>query len=290
LIHVNNLSIHFGDFIALEDITLTFKKTNGVIGLIGPNGAGKTTLISAIIGQLKFHKGFVNVNHEDVAYCPDVPSFESFLTPKEVLEQTIRLRGKPVKNYKKKILDVLKDVDLTKSQNKLVGGFSRGMRQRLGIASALVLDPKIIFLDEPTSALDPFGQKDVLQLVDKVAKNHVVVISSHNLKDVEKIAKEIIVLNEGRLIYKGNLNSFAEEKQKLAIIEFSDSKISENFDVILQENNISHSLVDKSIKFENYEIKKVLSLVNSYADYIVRIEREIFSLEDAFEAHVKKSQ
>ncbi|YCT37525.1 hypothetical protein LPA59_01450 [Staphylococcus pseudintermedius] len=164
------------------------------------------------------------------------------------------------------------------------------MRQRLGIASALVLDPKIIFLDEPTSALDPFGQKDVLQLVNKVAKNHVVVISSHNLKDVEKIAKEIIVLNEGRLIYKGNLNSFAEEKQKLAIIEFSDSKISENFDVILQENNISHSLVDKTIKFENYEIKKVLSLVNSYADYIVRIEREIFSLEDAFEAHVKKSQ
>ncbi|MBA8760067.1 ATP-binding cassette domain-containing protein [Staphylococcus schleiferi subsp. coagulans] len=289
IVRIEHLSIHFKQFIALDNITLTIKKTNGVVGLIGPNGAGKTTLINTVIGQLKPYKGGVDVKQEEVAYCPDVPSFEGFLTPKEVLEQTLRLRGKSFKKNQHKITEVLEAVDLIKSQHQYVDGFSRGMKQRLGIASALILDPKIIFLDEPTSALDPFGQKDILKLVKKIAKERVVVISSHNLKEIEKCANELIVLNNGKLIYNGNLHAFISKNEKLMSLEFTDLNVTQKMIESLKEAEISFTIDDNQvIHFDDQAIEFVLSIIIPYAQYIKKIEKSASSLDDAFEVHLQR--
>ncbi|MDN8848106.1 ATP-binding cassette domain-containing protein, partial [Staphylococcus aureus] len=105
-----------------DKVTFNIEKGNGVIGLIGPNGAGKTTLINTILGHLRPHTGEVFVKQNEIAYCPDVPSFEPFLTPREVLEQTLQLNGKKVSDFKDKIDNVLVSVDLKRHSKKLSGG------------------------------------------------------------------------------------------------------------------------------------------------------------------------
>ncbi|PTH37445.1 ABC transporter ATP-binding protein, partial [Staphylococcus capitis] len=242
IIKVKDLTINFKNFTALKDITFNLYNTNGVIGLIGPNGAGKTTLINTILGQLKPSKGFVKAKRSEIAYCPDVPTFEPFLTPKEILKQTIQLNGENVKNFDEKINEILISVDLKKHETKLAGGFSRGMKQRLGIAAALILNPKIIFLDEPTSALDPFGQQDILELVKKISSERTIVISSHNLNDIEKVANELIVMNKGELIYNGFLNEFIKKDEEYIYISLKDEKILGKVLIDIKNNQINYSL------------------------------------------------
>lgn len=287
LVKVDHLSIVFKNFKALNNINITITKKNGVIGLIGPNGAGKTTLINAILGQLKPHEGTVVVDQDKIGYCPDVPAFEPFLTPLEILEQTLRLRGIYRNDYREKMTDVLKEVDLIKYKNKIVSGFSRGMKQRLGIASTLVLEPDIIFLDEPTSALDPFGQKDIIQLIEKISKDRVIVLSSHNLKEIEGSVEDLIVLNKGQLIFWGSISEFTTNKEQFYSIEFDNKRVTIEFYELLKSNGIQATLNnDKIIKFNSTYIKEIIEYIVPYANHLKSLEGDIVSLNDAFEAHI----
>lgn len=286
---INNLTIKFKSFKALDKVTFNIEKGNGVIGLIGPNGAGKTTLINAILGQLRPNTGEVFVKQNEIAYCPDVPSFEPFLTPQEVLEQTLQLNGKKVSDFKDKIDNVLVSVDLKRHSKKLSGGFSRGMKQRLGIASALILEPKLIFLDEPTSALDPFGQLDILNLVEKISSERVVVISSHNLKDIEKIASELIVLNKGKLIYNGSLNQFIEKDEEYMYIELKDKQATENLFNTMRHKGIACSLYDDLyIKVKVSELSEVFMVISEFTESLQTITRSKITLDEAFSEQVNK--
>ncbi|MFQ3844745.1 ABC transporter ATP-binding protein [Staphylococcus pseudoxylosus] len=286
---INNLTIKFKSFKALDKVTFNIEKGNGVIGLIGPNGAGKTTLINTILGQLRPHTGEVFVKQNEIAYCPDVPSFEPFLTPQEVLEQTLQLNGKKVSDFKDKIDNVLVSVDLKRYSKKLSGGFSRGMKQRLGIASALILEPKLIFLDEPTSALDPFGQLDILNLVERISSERVVVISSHNLKDIEKIASELIVLNKGKLIYNGSLNQFIEKDEEYMYIELKDKQATENLLNTMRHKDIACSLYDDLyIKVKVSELSEVFMVISEFTESLQTITRSKITLDEAFSEQVNK--
>ncbi|MHB7943062.1 ABC transporter ATP-binding protein [Staphylococcus capitis] len=290
IIKVKDLTINFKNFTALKDITFNLYNTNGVIGLIGPNGAGKTTLINTILGQLKPSKGLVKAKKSEIAYCPDVPTFEPFLTPKEVLKQTLQLNGENVKNFDEKINEILISVDLKKHETKLAGGFSRGMKQRLGIAAALILNPKIIFLDEPTSALDPFGQQDILELVEKISSERTIVISSHNLNDIEKVANELIVLNKGELIYNGFLNEFIKKDEEYIYISLKDEKILGKVLIDIKNNQINYSLTkDKYIKIKSSELSNIFIILSKYTDSLQSITKSKLTLDEAFAEQVSKN-
>ncbi|MFJ5896493.1 ABC transporter ATP-binding protein [Streptomyces sp. NPDC093064] len=189
----------------------------GVYGLVGPNGAGKTTLLSIVAGLRRFDAGEVrlSVDAGRIGVCPDTPEFEPWLTAAEVVRQSRglaargghRRRGGTAPDTGGSPADpvaaVLAEVGLTEAAGRRTGGFSRGMKQRLGLAVALALDPELLILDEPSSALDPSGRAEVLSLVAGLGRTRTVIFSSHVLADVQRVADTVGVLDRGRLLFQG---------------------------------------------------------------------------------------
>ena len=174
-----------------------------VYGLVGPNGAGKTTLLSILTGMRTADRGSVDlgVDRRRVAVCPDVPEFDGWLTAFEVVDLARDLIAPQLDGDA--VLDALTVAGLVDAADRRVGGFSRGMTQRLGLAAALVGDPELLFLDEPTSALDPAGRAEILSLVAGLRGRATVIFSSHILADVQRVADSVGILRAGRLLYQG---------------------------------------------------------------------------------------
>lgn len=201
--------MRFGDFRALDGVDWSVEGT-GVVGLIGLNGAGKSTLIRVALGLQSVTAGTVEVpiGLAAVGYCPDTPGFEPWLTAREVLEQSRAIGAARRDRAREPVDAVLATVGLERSGHRRVGGFSRGMLQRLGIAAALVRDPEMLILDEPTSALDPEGRAAVLALIRDLGERMTVVFSSHLLADVEELAEGLLVLHHGRVVFQGSAADF----------------------------------------------------------------------------------
>ncbi len=178
-----------------------------VYGLVGPNGAGKTTLLSILTGMRRADRGTVRlgVPRRRIAVCPDVPEFDGWLTAREVVEFARQLvePGRPAGADGDPVGGALHAAGLGDWSDRRVGGFSRGMTQRLGLACALVGEPQLLILDEPTSALDPAGRADVLALVATMRGDRTVIFSSHILADVQRVADHVGILRAGRLVYQG---------------------------------------------------------------------------------------
>ncbi|GAA0808139.1 ABC transporter ATP-binding protein [Spirilliplanes yamanashiensis] len=182
-----------------------------VYGLVGPNGAGKSTLLSILTGTRRADSGTVElgVPRTAVAVCPDVPEFEPWLTAYEVVDLArhyVAPRLGPGA-----VWDALRLTGLGDAAGRRVGGFSRGMTQRLGLAAALVGDPELLLLDEPTSALDPAGRAEMLDLVAAMRGRRTVVFSSHILADVQRVADHVGVLRAGVLLYQGSTRTLVDE-------------------------------------------------------------------------------
>jgi ABC-2 type transport system ATP-binding protein len=186
----------------LFDVDLRVPR-GGVYGLVGPNGAGKTTMLSIITGIRHADRGTVEVAvpRRHVAVCPDVPEFDGWLTAFEAVDlaRSFIAPGHDAAA----VLGALQAAGLAGSASRRVGGFSRGMTQRLGLACALVGDPALLILDEPTSALDPAGRAEVLSLVARARGRRTVIFSSHILADVQRVADHVGILRAGRLLYQG---------------------------------------------------------------------------------------
>ena len=175
-----------------------------IYGLVGPNGAGKTTLLSILSAVRRADRGTVSlaVSRSRVAVCPDVPEFDGWLTAYEAVDLAASLSTRTVSSSA--VLDALRTAGLAGSAGRRVGGFSRGMVQRLGLACALAADPELLILDEPTSALDPAGRAEILGLVAAMRGTRTVIFSSHILADVQRIADQVGILRGGRLLYQGD--------------------------------------------------------------------------------------
>ncbi|PPF22757.1 ABC transporter ATP-binding protein [Rathayibacter rathayi] len=226
LVRADGATVRFGSFTALERVDCSFAGT-GVHGLIGVNGAGKTTLIHALLGLIPVTSGRIERGSGEIAYCPDTPSFEPFLTPLEVMAQSVRL-GAPASGVatRRAIRDLLARVGLQDAARRRVGGFSRGMKQRLGIAAALVRRPSLLILDEPTSALDPVGREAILEIVRSLGREMCVVISSHILTDVDSVADRLVVLDHGHLVFAGDKGAFIESapvRSSIVVSSFEDA-------------------------------------------------------------------
>ena len=186
----------------LFDVDLVVPR-GSIYGLVGPNGAGKTTLLSLLSETRRPDRGTISmhIGRNQIAVCPDVPEFDGWLTAAEVTDLARSLVAPSA--GKQAVATALATAGLAGSAGRRVGGFSRGMLQRLGLACALVGEPELLILDEPTSALDPAGRAEMLSLVAAMRGHRTVIFSSHILADVQRIADHVGILRDGRLLYQG---------------------------------------------------------------------------------------
>ena len=176
----------------------------GVYGLVGPNGAGKTTLLALLAGLRRADSGQIE-SESRILLCPDTPAFEPWLTSAETVDAFTGHR--PAGGVGS---DALARVGLADVRDRRVGRFSRGMTQRLGLAVVLASGADVLLLDEPTSALDPQGRSDILDLDRRAGRDRAVVVSSHILADVQRIADTVGVLRDGRLLYQGSVSELLD--------------------------------------------------------------------------------
>lgn len=201
MIQTNGLSKQYATTLALDDVA--FNVAGGsVYGLVGPNGAGKTTLLGILSGLRRATAGSVEIDTERIAVLPDTPLFDPWLTAREVVDLARALANGAGSSSVDELLELSGIAD---AADRAVGGFSRGMLQRLGLAATLVGDPDLVLLDEPCSALDPLGRREVLDLIARLRGEATVVFSSHILSDVQEVCDTVGILRQGRLIFEGPL-------------------------------------------------------------------------------------
>lgn len=198
-----SLTKRYGETSALNNISISVER-GSVYGLVGPNGAGKTTLLSLLAGLREPTSGSLTVAAANLGVLPDTPLFDRWLTGYEVVALAQNLA--PTEIPPTRIDEVLEAAGLHDAKNRRVGGYSRGMLQRLGLASTVVGEPDLILLDEPAAALDPRGRREVLDLVAELRGRSTVIFSSHILDDVQQVCDTIGILSGGELVYEGSLD------------------------------------------------------------------------------------
>ncbi|HEU0238777.1 MAG TPA: ATP-binding cassette domain-containing protein [Micromonosporaceae bacterium] len=215
-VRTRGLTRVYRDGVGLHDVDVCVP-ARGVYGLVGPNGAGKTTLLSILAGVRRPDAGRIELapGRTRVMLCPDAPAFEPWLTAAETVEffRTVDARGSSATARAERGLptdDALWHVGLADARDRRVGGFSRGMTQRLGLAVALTSGADVLLFDEPTSALDPQGRSDVLDLIIQLGQDRAVMLSSHILADVERVADTVGMLRDGRLVYEGPMRDLLD--------------------------------------------------------------------------------
>jgi len=227
-IEIKDITKNFGNFKALDNVHLVINE-NRCVGVLGPNGAGKTTLIKIITKLVRPSEGSVFVNGIDLSKNPKIvlskigavvetPEFYSTMTPHEILFFFGSLRGIPKQILDERIFKTLQMVGLDKWIRKKIGSFSKGMKQRLAIASALIHDPSILILDEPTSGLDPRGSMEIRQIIQELkTQGKTIFISSHILSEVQEICDDIALIDKGKLIQHLEISDFKAKYSKIDI-------------------------------------------------------------------------
>lgn len=231
---IENLHKSFGKNAIINGLSMSIPE-NTIFGFLGKNGAGKTTTMKMILGFLKKDEGSIEVFGEEVSfgqsktnrfigYLPDVPEFYGYMTAKEYLNLCGAITGLSKNEVKNKSVELLELVGL-RDVNKRISGYSRGMKQRLGIAQALLNSPKLLICDEPTSALDPLGRKEILDIILKIKDFTTVIFSTHILSDVEAICDHVVVLDKGKNVLEGSIDELKNIKRKNTIkIRFKSDK------------------------------------------------------------------
>ncbi len=209
MIEVSNLSKNYGNFLAVDDVSFSIKKGE-VVGFLGPNGAGKSTIMNILTGYLSLTQGKVTVDGFDVleqpeqakrriGYLPEIPPLYTDMTVTEYLYFIYDL--KKVKFPKKLHIDeIVKLVKIKEVENRLIKTLSKGYRQRVGIAGALIGNPDVLILDEPTVGLDPKQIIEIRDLIARLGRNHTIILSSHILSEIQAVCERVIIINRGRLV------------------------------------------------------------------------------------------
>ena len=227
-ISTSGLSKYYKETKALDGLSMEVPE-NVVFGFLGPNGAGKTTAIKLLTGFISPTKGSAQVAGKDIrsdslelqsviGLLPDVPAFYDWMNAEEYLRYIGELHRLDSKTIRRRMDHLLSLVELKKESRRRIGGYSRGMRQRLGIAQSLMNEPKVLFMDEPTSALDPVGKRKVLALIKDLKQVSTVFMSTHNLNEVERVCDMVGIINEGRLITVSSVESL-QKKYARALFE-----------------------------------------------------------------------
>lgn len=221
ILKIEGLRKRFGDKTVLNGLELAVP-AHSVFGFVGKNGAGKTTTMKLVLGLLRADEGDIfvdgtrvrfgqNQTNRLIGYLPDVPSFYGFLTAREYLLLCGECLDMERAEACLRSEELLSLVGL-KDERHRIKGYSRGMKQRLGIAQALLNRPKLLICDEPTSALDPIGRREILDLLSSVSKDTTVLFSTHILSDVERICTDVAFLNDGKILRQGSVKTLCSGK------------------------------------------------------------------------------
>lgn len=291
MLTVKDLYKSFGSKEVLKGVNLSVPE-HSIFGFIGKNGAGKTTTMKAILGLLRPDSGEIYVNGERVTfgetktnrfigYLPDVPNFYSFMNAREYLKYSADIADISIGGTDGYISELLELVGLGGVDYR-IKGFSRGMKQRLGIAQALLNKPKLLICDEPTSALDPIGRKEILDLLLSVKEETTVLFSTHILSDVERICTDVAFLNNGIISIQGKISDVKDryhsndyiietenpiDTEKMLQVFPSAKPVSQNQFMIADVNDLF------------YEVLRYITL-NCIA--VLKIEKAETSLESLF--------
>jgi ABC-2 type transport system ATP-binding protein len=215
----DHVSKWYGQIIGLNDVSVTVPP--GVTGLLGPNGAGKSTFMKLITGQLRPSKGRVTVLGEPiwgnprlyfrVGFCPEQDSFYERMTGLDWVSALVRLNGLGEREAREAAERALAAVDLLDAASKRIGAYSKGMRQRVKLAQALVHDPELLILDEPLSGMDPLGRRRTIRMIrDWARQGKSILVSSHILHEIESMTTNILLINNGRILAEGNVHQIRD--------------------------------------------------------------------------------
>ena len=288
ILKIENLNTSYGQNLVLKDINLEIKE-GSIFGLIGPNGAGKSTLMKSILGLVEKDSGKITLygkeineknqkeTNKNLGSLIEAPSFYDHLTAYDNLDLICDMKN----INKDKIDKTLRDVGLIKSKDKKVREFSLGMKQRMGIAIALIGNPKFLILDEPINGLDPYGIEEMRDLFKSIVKNSNtnILISSHILDEIEKISTHIGILKNGSLTYSGSLEEYRELHPPVIVLKTSDNIKASKILALSQENIIDDYLVLGNKSKE--EVAKIIKTLVKDLD-IYRVEKRKESLEKLF--------
>jgi ABC-2 type transport system ATP-binding protein len=219
IVAAEHLSKWYGQVSGLNDVTVSVPP--GITGLLGPNGAGKSTFMKLITGQLKPSKGTVRVLGEPIwgnpavyfriGFCPEQDAFYERMTGVEWITALVRLNGLSQSDAGAAAHRALEAVDLLDAANKKIGAYSKGMRQRVKLAQAIVHDPELLILDEPLSGMDPIARRKTIRMIKDWARaGKSILVSSHILHEIESMTANILLINNGRILAEGNVHQIRD--------------------------------------------------------------------------------
>lgn len=252
LLTVEKLTKKYGTKTIVDQISFKFGH-HKCVALIGPNGAGKTTTLRTLAGLLRPTEGTIQfesqAKNQDIrswiGYLPQYPSFHSWMTGKEFLTYSGRLAKLPKIEAATRAIELLKVVGISEeASNERISRYSGGMKQRLGIAQAIIHKPKLLILDEPVASLDPIGRREVLVLMEQLKQEMTILFSTHILNDAEEVSDELLLLNKGKIIESGSLQDLQKKYQTTVIkLEIDDS-----VDIYQEKINALESVANTKIE------------------------------------------
>lgn len=304
MIEVKNVTKKYGKFVAVDNISFDVKDGE-ILGLLGPNGAGKSTTMNMITGFIEATDGEICVNGYDISkkpkkakkqigYMPEgVPSYQE-LTPREFIKYMAELKLVDKKTRKEEVQNVIKQTGLEDVQNKLIKNLSRGYKQRVSMAGALVGSPDVIILDEPTVGLDPKQILEIRNLIKELGKKHTVILSSHILSEVSQICDRVVIINKGKIVAIDTPEKLEEKTQKQNILYVTvedkennmmsiKEKITEIKDLELVKDNEDGTKQYKITSNADIDLRKNLfEILPKEKITIFELKKAEVSLEDAF--------
>lgn len=296
ILTLDHVTKKFGSHTILDNLSLTVPQCS-VFGFIGRNGAGKTTTMKLILGLMPADQGQIYVKGERVSYgqtqtnryigyLPDVPAFYPFMNGEEYLRFLGQIAGMSVSEAKKRSQELLDLVGLSQDKQR-IKGYSRGMKQRLGIAQALMGRPQLLICDEPTSALDPLGRRDILAILSNIRQETTVLFSTHILSDVEKVCSHVALLNQGQIALAGPLETLTHQVGGTSYqvdLERAEDRLS--FQATFPKSQLDQA---GNLRFssQDYPLKVVLAWLADQDLDLRQVERVERSLDDLFQEVVR---
>lgn len=289
ILSIENLTKNFKDFKAVDNLNLNVYKGD-IYGFLGPNGAGKSTTLRTVLGLITPSKGKIHFNNKlidrtnrgylnEIGSLIERPDFYKNLSAYDNLNILFKMSKMKDKN---RINEVLNEVGLFEKKNQKVGGYSQGMKQRLGIAQAILHHPQLIILDEPSNGLDPQGQADMRDLIVKINKEFgiTVIISSHILAEIERISNRMIVINKGQKIVEGKVQELMESEKMKVRFKCKDKGSLQNY---FKSQNIDHFIEDDLVIAQIKEIEIETTIKNLIKnDISIQEVRQLRTLEELF--------
>lgn len=312
MICVKNITKKYGNFTAVNNISFTINDGE-IVGLLGPNGAGKSTTMNMITGYIEQSEGSITINNFDtikqskkakkcIGYMPENVPLYLDMTVKEFVSYMGEIKKVPKKELKVGISNILEKTGLSNVKNRLIRNLSRGFRQRVGLAGALIGNPPVLVLDEPTVGLDPKQITEIRSLIRSLGKDHTLIISSHILSEISQLCEKVIIINNGKLIAEDtpqNLeNRFNQNPSVIVVVEDIDNKMekaTELFNFIntckLIKDNGDGTKQYLITSKDNADIRKII--FESFAREnitIFELKKEETTLEDAFIQLINNSE